>query len=119
MGHDRGMGTHLVIEWTVPEANGGRTEHAMLAVRDHVLATHPEIRAVRLQRQFAGHLPHVAYRWEEEYDDLTALDELCDTPDCAEVWLPVNTLAVPGSHRQSIWADTAVTPTPVPGQPAC
>jgi hypothetical protein len=114
-----GMGTHLVIEWSVPEAHGEQTERAMLAVRDHVLAEHPEVRAVRLVRQFAGPLPHVAYRWEEEYDDLTAIDELTDTPECAAVWVPVNALAVPGSHRQSIWADTGVTPPAVPGRPVC
>lgn len=99
------MGTYLVIEWSAPEANGQQTERAMLAVRAHVLVEHPEIRSMRLLRQFAGPLPHVAYRWEEEYADLTAIDELTDTPDCSAVWLPVNALAVAGSQRQSIWSD--------------
>lgn len=113
------MSTYLVLEWSVPECHGEETEQAMVAVRDHVLAVHPEVRGVRLARQFAGPLPHVSYRWEEEYDDLTAIDELDDTPACAELWIPVNKLAVPGSQRQSIWAGTPVTPPPVPGPPAC
>jgi hypothetical protein len=99
------MATRLVIEWSTSEVQAEQTEQAMLVVRSHVLTEHPQIRSARLQRQFAGPLPHVAYRWEEEYDDLTAIDDLVDTPDCARVWVPVNALAVPGSHRQSIWAD--------------
>ena len=100
------MSTYLVIEWSVPEADAPQAEQAMAGVRAHVLAEHPEILSARLTRQFAGPLTHVGYRWEEKYADLTAIDELAGTPDCAAVWVPVNALAVAGSHRQSIWTDT-------------
>jgi hypothetical protein len=104
------MSTYLVIEWTTSEGQGAQTELAMHAVRDHVRAEHPQIRSTRLVRQFAGPMPHLAYRWEEEYADLTAIDELVDAADCSAVWLPVNALAVPGSYRQSIWTDVHLAP---------
>jgi hypothetical protein len=104
------VSTYLVIEWSAPEGNGEQTERAMVAVHAHVVVEHPQIRSARLTRQFAGGMPHVGYRWEEEYADLTAIDELEDTPDCAAVWCPVNALAVAGSQRQSIWSDTEPPP---------
>jgi hypothetical protein len=105
-----GMSTYLVIEWSAPEGNGEQTERAMDAVRAHIMLEHPQIRSTRLTRQFAGAMPHVAYRWEEEYADLTAVDELVGSPDCSAVWRPVNALATSGSQRQSIWSDPDVPP---------
>jgi hypothetical protein len=98
------VSTRLVIEWSTPRGHLEETEVAMLAVRDHVTTAHLQVRSVRLLRQTAGPRPHVAYRWEEEYDSLSAVDEVDDAPACATVWAPVSTLSVPGTYRQSIWA---------------
>jgi hypothetical protein len=94
----------VIIEWSTSVAHQEATEAAMLDVATHIAEEHPEIRGVRLDRQIAGGLPHVTYRWEETFDSLAAFEALPDNPECAAVWVPIDQLAVPGSHRQSIWA---------------
>lgn len=102
------MSVYLTLEWLVPREHVRETELALTAVREHVGAAHPKIRAVRVIRETGddGAEPApIRFRWEERYDSPEDAQDLDLGEACDDVWLNVWLLAVPGSHGQSIWDD--------------
>jgi len=73
------------------------------AWRDHIAATHPQVKEVRCYRFNGG----TSYVWQEGFEDFHAYQELIDAEDasCKAVMGPVFGYAVPGSREGRIWAD--------------
>jgi hypothetical protein len=99
------MAVNFVISWSIPEGHEAEVDAALDAVKTHIEAEHPQILAMRLFRQYAGHEPHRAYMWLEEYESLAAMGSIKGSPACDEVWRPIRALMTPGTHHQSIWTD--------------
>ena len=112
------MSVYLVIDWQVPRGHEAETDAALAAVRDHIAASHRQIRSVRVTRELAEDKSQLGYRWEERYDCLADSQSVDLSEECDEEWLQVWHVAVPGTHRQSLWDDEGrsdwLTPTEAP-----
>jgi hypothetical protein len=101
------MSVYYVVQWTVRPTDVPSCEAQLSVIARHIMAKHPGIKGIRTFRQSWGPLPRRAYIWYEEYDSLTGMDEELknETPECAEVWEPVERMAEPGSYVAAIWTD--------------
>ncbi|HET9657487.1 MAG TPA: hypothetical protein VFP72_19200 [Kineosporiaceae bacterium] len=99
------MSVYLVLDWLVPQGHEAQTEAALTELRNHILSKHPQIRSVRVIREIADDPDRRGFRWEERYDTLEDSRSVELTDVCDDLWLQVWQVAVPGSHRQSLWDD--------------
>jgi hypothetical protein len=99
------MSIYYVAEWSVRQSDVEACEKALAAITDHIRHEHPSVKSIRVYRQTWGPKPRRAYRWYEEYESLTVMENEPETPRCRAVWMPIEELAMPGTFFGSIWAD--------------
>ena len=106
-GAESSMSIYHVVQWTVRPSDVPACEAQLAVICAHIKAKHPGIKSIRTYRQAWGPLPRRAYIRYEQYDGLTAMDEESknETPECAEVWEPIERMAQEGTYIAGIWSD--------------
>ena len=101
------MSVYYVVQWSLRPADVDACEAQLAIISAHVKAKHPGVKSIRTFRQAWGPLPRRAYLWFEEYASLTAMEEdgKNETPECAEVWAPIERMALEGSYIAAVWTD--------------
>jgi len=99
------MSVYFVAQWSVRQTAIPTCEEALSSITEHIKKDHPSIKSVQVLRQVWGPYARRAYWWLEEYESLSAMESERSTPECAEVWRPVETMAQEGTYLCSIWSD--------------
>jgi quinol monooxygenase YgiN len=99
------MSVYYAAQWSVRPSEVAACEAALGTIAEHVRSSHPGVRSLQVLRQAWGPNPRRAYLWLEEYASLAAMEAEPETPKCAEVWQPVEDMALEGSYLCSVWTD--------------
>jgi hypothetical protein len=99
------MSVFYVAQWSIRPRNVAACEQALAVITDHIKVSHTGILSTRVYRQMWGPYPRRAYLWLEEYANLTAMESEPETPKCAEVWQPIEDMALEGTYLCSVWSD--------------
>jgi len=99
------MSIYFAAQWSVRQPGVADCEEALNKIAEHIKQDHPAIKSVQVFRQVWGPFARRAYFWLEEYESLTALESERSTPECAEVWKPIEEMAQDGTYVCSIWSD--------------
>lgn len=103
------MSIYYAAQWSVRPADVERCEGALKVIAEHVKAAHPGVLSAQVYRQAWGPYPRRAYLWLEEYASLAAMEAEPETPECAVVWQPVESMAEDGTYICSVWSDLSRT----------
>jgi hypothetical protein len=106
------MGIFLVHTYTIrDDAKTAHDERALPQLLEHWRTEHPLILSGRAwQLKFGADPARRGRILVEEYESLTAMDELEAkeyTPGCDKAWGRIDALVVPGTFKRAIWTDLA------------
>jgi hypothetical protein len=101
------MSVFYVVQWSVRPADERACEDQLAIISRHIRTKHPGIKSIMTFRQAWGPLPRRAYMYFEEYAGLTGMEEegKNETPECVEIWAPIERMALEGSYIAAVWSD--------------
>ena len=99
------MSVYYAAQWSVRPHDVAACEAALGHIASHLQEVHAGCKSLQVFRQVWGPNPRRAYLWLEEYPSLSVMEAEPETPECIEVWKPVEDMALEGSYVCSVWTD--------------